>query len=140
MWASVKNPVKYVVLSSSNVTAGQDNNIVAAVAATTPAAGDNYVVNGGNTGNAGGGLNPQAGLITVVFLAVSSTGGTSSVVFYSGASASAHPCNGAWDVASGGQLILPYNPAGWFQTLTNSYLNLYPTTTAVTGILGYTVV
>ena len=134
--------VKFVpIILTGNGVAAQDNSIVAAVAATTPgAAGDNYVIAGGNTGNAGSGLNPTAGLITVVSLALFAAGGVSSVQFWNSASASASAITGSMLIASGGSLILPFNPAGWFQTATNKYLNLYATTTGVSGILGYIVI
>ena len=43
--------------------------------------------------------------------------------------------------ATTGQLVLPYNPAGWCQTASNKLLNMVLTAgTAVSGVLGYVTV
>jgi hypothetical protein len=42
------------------------------------------------------------------------------------------------DIIDNGQLVLPYNPAGWCETAASALLNLeLSAATAVGGVLGY---
>jgi hypothetical protein len=67
------------------------------------------------------------------------SGGAITVAFESGTGGTA--ITGDMDIADNGQLILPHNPAGWFQTAAGALLNLeMSATTAVAGCLTYTLV
>lgn len=77
--------------------------------------------------------------IRVVSLALVATGGANTVRL--GSAASGQAMTGAMDLPSDGQLVLPYNPAGWCETVAGDLLNLeLSAATAVAGTLGYVTV
>jgi hypothetical protein len=99
----------------------------AVVAATT--GGDNTLV-----AAAGAGVK-----IRVVQLVLVATGGANTVRLESAASGTA--LTGLMDLVADGQLVLPFNPAGWCETVANQLLNLELSAgTAVGGVLGYVTV
>lgn len=77
--------------------------------------------------------------IRVVSAVLVMSGGANTVRFESDTGGTA--LTGAMDVGDNLQLILPYNPAGWFETAANKLLNLeLGATTSVAGVLGYVLV
>jgi len=77
--------------------------------------------------------------IRVVALALVATGGANNVRLESGTGGTA--LTGVMALADDGQLVLPYNPAGWCETAANALLNLeLSATTAVAGVLGYVLI
>ena len=77
--------------------------------------------------------------IRVVSLVLVASGGANTARFESDTAGTA--LTGAMDIADNGQLILQYNPAGWFETAANKLLNLeLGATTGVAGVLGYVLV
>lgn len=78
--------------------------------------------------------------IRVVSLVIVASGGANSVRLESGAGGTA--LTGVMDLPADGQLILPYNPAGWCaDTAAAALLNLeLSAATAVAGVLGYVTV
>ena len=98
----------------------------AAVAATT--LGDNTLV-AAVTGKK----------IRVVSLVLVASGGANSVRLESDAGGTA--LTGVMDIIDNGQLVLPYHPAGWCETVAAELLNLeLSAATAVGGVLGYVTV
>jgi len=74
--------------------------------------------------------------IRVLAIALVATGGANTVRLESGAGGTA--LTGLMDLIADGQLVLPYNPAGWCQTAAGSLLNLeLSAATAVAGMLTY---
>ena len=105
----------------------QSEVIYAAVSAAT--LGDNTLV-----AAAGEGIK-----IRVVSLVLSASGGANDVRLESAAGGTA--LTGVIGLVDNGQLVLPYNPAGWCQTAANALLNLeLSAATAVGGVLGYVTV
>lgn len=95
----------------------------AAVAATT--LGDNTLV-AAVTGKS----------IRVLALVLVASGGANTVRFESDAGGTA--LTGQMDLAADGQLVLPYNPAGWAATVAGELLNLELSAgTAVAGVVTY---
>lgn len=78
--------------------------------------------------------------IRVMSLVLVASGGANTVRLESDASGVA--LTGQMDIIDNGQLILPYNPAGWCQTAAvNKLLNLELSAgTSVAGVLGYVTV
>ena len=102
----------------------QSEVLYAVVAASS--AGDNTLV-----AAAGAGIK-----VRVISLVLSASGGANDVRLESGASGTA--LTGVIGLADNGQLVLPYNPAGWCETAANGLLNLELSAgTAVGGVLGY---
>jgi hypothetical protein len=67
------------------------------------------------------------------------SGGANSARFESAAGGTA--LTGIMDIIDNGQLVLPHNPAGWFQTVAGELLNLELSAgTAVGGHFTYTLV
>lgn len=67
------------------------------------------------------------------------TGGANTIAFESGAGGSA--LTGDMDIGDNGQFVLPYSPAGWFETAAAALLNLELSAgTAVAGGLVYSLV
>ena len=92
-------------------------------------AGDNTLV-----AAAGAGIK-----IRVLSAVLVMSGGANTLRFESDTGGTA--LTGQMDVGNDLQLILPYNPAGWFETAANKLLNLeLSATTAVAGVLGYVLV
>jgi hypothetical protein len=105
----------------------QSEVLYAVVAAAT--GGDNTLV-----AAAGAGIK-----VRVVQLVLVASGGANSVRLESAASGTA--LTGVMDIIDNGQLVLPYNPAGWCETAANALLNLeLSAATAVGGVLGYVTV
>lgn len=105
----------------------QSEVLYAVVAAST--LGDNTLV-----AAAGAGVK-----IRVVALVLSAPGGANDIRLESAASGTA--ILGSIGLADNGQLVLPYNPAGWCETAANALLNLELSAgTAVGGVLGYVTV
>jgi hypothetical protein len=74
--------------------------------------------------------------IRVVSLYLVASGGANTARFESGASGTAK--SGQMSIAANGILVLPYNPLGWFETGTNTLLNLeLSAATSVDGGLTY---
>jgi hypothetical protein len=74
--------------------------------------------------------------IRVTSLYIVASGGANTVRFESGASGTAK--SGQMSIAANGILVLPYNPQGWFETGTNTLLNLeLSAATSVDGGLTY---
>ena len=74
--------------------------------------------------------------ILVLAVALVASGGANTVRFESGAGGTA--LSGQMDIAADGQLVLPFNPAGWFQTAAAELLNLeLSAATSVAGVLTY---
>lgn len=98
----------------------------AAIAATT--AGDNTLV-----------AAVAGKQIRVLSLVLVASGGANTVRLESAAGGTA--LTGAMDLAADGQLLLPYNPAGWCDTVAAELLNLELSAgTAVAGLLTYTLI
>ncbi len=77
--------------------------------------------------------------IRVIALVLVASGGANTVRLESDASGTA--LTGQMDLIDNGQLVLPYNPAGWCQTAAGKLLNLELSAgTSVAGILGYVTV
>ncbi len=77
--------------------------------------------------------------IRVVSLVLVASGGANTVRLESGASGTA--LTGQMDIIDNGQLVLPYNPAGWTETAAAALLNLELSAgTSVAGVLGYVTV
>lgn len=77
--------------------------------------------------------------IRVVALALVASGGANNVRLESGASGTA--LTGVMDIVDNGQLVWPYNPAGWCQTAAGELLNLeLSAATAVGGTITYVTV
>lgn len=77
--------------------------------------------------------------IRVLSLVLVASGGANSVRLESAAGGTA--LTGVMDLGADGQLILPYNPAGWCETAAAALLNLeLSAATAVGGTLGYVLV
>lgn len=77
--------------------------------------------------------------IRVVSLFMVASGGANNARFESGTGGTA--LTGVMNLAANGQLPLPFNPAGWFETAVNTLLNLeLSAATAVGGVLGYVLV
>lgn len=77
--------------------------------------------------------------IRVLALVLVASGGANTVRLESGASGTA--LTGQMDIGDNGQLILPYNPAGWCETAAAALLNLeLSAATAVAGLLAYVTV
>lgn len=75
-------------------------------------------------------------VIRVLALVLVASGGANTVRLESDADGS--PLSGQMDLAADGQLILPYNPAGWVETVAGELLNLeLSAATAVAGLLLY---
>ena len=74
--------------------------------------------------------------IRVMSVVLVASGGANSVRFESAAGGTA--LTGVMDLASDGQLILPYHPSGWCETVAGQLLNLELSAgTAVAGVLSY---
>jgi hypothetical protein len=74
--------------------------------------------------------------IRVLALVLVASGGAISVRLESDAGGAA--LTGVMDIADNGQLVLPYNPAGWAVTVAGELLNLeLSAATAVGGVLLY---
>lgn len=74
--------------------------------------------------------------IRVLSLFMIASGGANTTRFESGASGTA--LSGLMDLIADGQLVLPHNPAGWFQTAVAALLNLeLSAATLVAGALTY---
>ena len=74
--------------------------------------------------------------IRVIALVLVASVGANSVRLESGASGTA--LTGVMDIVDNGQLILPWNPAGWCETAASALLNLeLSASTAVGGVLNY---
>lgn len=74
--------------------------------------------------------------IRVLAVVLVASGGAVSTRFESGAGGTA--LTGVMDIADNGQLVLPYNPAGWCQTAAGALLNLeLSAAVAVAGCLVY---
>ncbi len=74
--------------------------------------------------------------IRVIALVLVASGGANTVALESDASGTA--LTGRMDIIDNGQLVLPYNPAGWCETATAKLLNLeLSTNTSVAGVLDY---
>ena len=98
----------------------------AAVAAST--GGDNTLV-----------LAVASKKVRVLALALVASGGANTVRLESDASGTA--LTGQMDIISDGQLVLPYNPAGWCETAAGKLLNLELSAgTSVAGMLAYVTV
>lgn len=77
--------------------------------------------------------------IRVLALILVASGGALSVRLESGAGGAA--LTGVMDLAADGQLVLPWNPAGWCQTAVAALLNLeLSAATLVAGVLTYQLV
>ncbi len=77
--------------------------------------------------------------IRVVHLVLVASGGANNVRLESGASGTA--LSGVMNLAANGQMVWPFNPAGWCETAAGSLLNLeLSAATAVGGVLGYVTV
>jgi hypothetical protein len=77
--------------------------------------------------------------IRVLALALVASGGANSARLESAAGGTA--LTGVMDIGDNGQLVLPYNPAGWCQTVAAELLNLeLSAATAVAGALAYVTV
>lgn len=74
--------------------------------------------------------------IRVLSVALVASGGANTARFESDADGTA--LTGQMDIADNGQLVLPYNPAGWFKTVAGELLNLeLSAATPVAGMLSY---
>lgn len=74
--------------------------------------------------------------IRVLSLALVASGGANSIRFESAAGGTA--LTGVMDIVADGQLVLPHNPTGWFQTIVSELLNLeLSAATAVGGFFTY---
>lgn len=74
--------------------------------------------------------------IRVISLTLVASGGANTVWLRSGASGPA--LTGQMDLVSDGELVLPYNPAGWCETVAGDLLNLQLSDAAsVAGMLAY---
>lgn len=74
--------------------------------------------------------------ICVVSCVLVASGGLNTVRFESGASGTA--LTGQMDIVDNGQLVLDFNPTGWFETAKGTLLNLeLSAATAVAGVLSY---
>lgn len=74
--------------------------------------------------------------LRVMSLALVATGGANTVRLESDADGTA--LTGQMNLAADGQLVLPYNPAGWVATVAGELLNLeLSAATAVAGVLTY---
>ena len=74
--------------------------------------------------------------IRVIALVMVASGGANSARLESGASGTA--LTGVMDIVDNGQLILPWNPAGWCETAASALLNLELSAgTSVAGVLNY---
>lgn len=74
--------------------------------------------------------------IRVVGLVLVASGGANSCRLESAASGTA--LTGVMDLIADGQLVLPFNPSGWCQTLVAELLNLeLSAATSVAGVLAY---
>jgi hypothetical protein len=77
--------------------------------------------------------------IRVHALVLVASGGVNTARFESGAGGTA--LTGLLDLTDNGQLTLPYNPAGWFQTAAAALLNLeLSAATAVAGLIVYSLI
>lgn len=77
--------------------------------------------------------------IRVHALVLVASGGANTAALESAAGGTA--LTGDMDIADNGQLILPYNPAGWCQTVAGELLNLeLAAATAVAGVLVYSLI
>lgn len=77
--------------------------------------------------------------LRVVALVLVASGGANSARLESGASGTA--ITGVMDIIDNGQLVLPFNPAGWCETAASALLNLeLSAATAVGGLLAYVTV
>lgn len=77
--------------------------------------------------------------IRVHALVLVASGGANSARLESAAGGAA--LTGVMDIADNGQLVLPYNPAGWCQTVAAQLLNLeLSAATAVAGMLVYSLI
>lgn len=75
-------------------------------------------------------------VIRVLALVLVASGGANTVRLESDADGTA--LTGQMDLAADGQLVLPYNPAGWAQTVAGELLNLeLSAATAVAGVVVY---
>lgn len=74
------------------------------------------------------------GKIRVVSLFLANTT-AQSITFKSGAGGTA--LTGAMALAALGQLVLPFNPQGWFETAAAALLELATGGTLITGTIGY---
>lgn len=74
--------------------------------------------------------------IRVLACALVASGGANTIRFESDAGGTA--LTGQMNLAADGQLVLPYNPAGWFETVAAELLNLeLSAATSVDGALSY---
>lgn len=74
--------------------------------------------------------------IRVLAVVLVASGGVNTIRFESAAGGTA--LTGQMDIGDNGQFILPYNPAGWFETVAAELLNLeLSAATAVAGCLTY---
>lgn len=74
--------------------------------------------------------------VRVLALALVASGGANTVRLESDADGTA--LTGQMDLVSDGQLVLPWNPAGWCETAASKLLNLELSAgTAVAGVLAY---
>jgi hypothetical protein len=74
--------------------------------------------------------------LRVLAFVLVAAGGANTVRFESGAGGTA--LTGQMDLAADGQLVAPYNPAGWFETAAGALLNLeLSAATLVAGFLVY---
>lgn len=88
---------------------------------------------GDNTLVAAAGAAKAIRVVAAVFVA---SGGANTLRLESDAGGTA--LTGVMDLAADGQLVWPYNPAGWVQTADNELLNLeLAAGTAVEGVLNY---
>lgn len=77
--------------------------------------------------------------IRVLSLVLVASGGVNTVRLESGAGGTA--LTGLMDLVAEGQLVLPFNPAGWCETAVAALLNLeLSAATAVAGMLAYVLV
>jgi hypothetical protein len=75
--------------------------------------------------------------IRLVFLVLVASGGANTVTLLGGVDGAA--LTAAMDIGNNAQLVLPYNPAGWCQTVPGQALEMdLSDATLVGGVIGYT--
>lgn len=76
--------------------------------------------------------------IRVLSMFVDASGGANTIKFQSAAGGGATDLSGPLDLGSDGQITLPHNPCGWFETVAGELLNVtLSNATEVDGFLTY---